>query len=62
MVRSMYENWSVLRRWPLRSLPLAGLFTVIPDLGKHRFEAGVVVDSGAGHQRLMKLLESEMSV
>jgi hypothetical protein len=61
MVRSMYENWSVMRRWPLRALLLADLVTIMPDLGKHRLEAGVVADSGAGHQKLMKQLESEMS-
>jgi hypothetical protein len=58
----MHENWSVVRRWPFRALLLADLLTIRPDLGKHRLETGVVADSGAGHQRLMKLLESEMSV
>ena len=57
----MYENWSVMRRWPLRAHLLADLVTIMPDLGKHRLETGVVADSGAGHQKLMKLLESEMS-
>ena len=70
----MHENWSTVRRWPIRSRllsrqlsrllsrQLSGFFTIIADLGETRRETGVVADTGAGHQKLIKLLESEMSV
>ena len=57
----MHENWSTVRRWPIRSRQLSGFFTIIADLGETRRETGVVADTGAGHQKLIKLLESEMS-
>jgi hypothetical protein len=34
----------------------------MPDLGETRCETAVVDDTGAGHQKMIKLLESEMSV
>ena len=66
----MHENWSTVRRWPIRlrllsrllSRQLSGFFTIIADLGETRRETGKVADTGAGHQKLIKLLESEMSV
>ena len=66
MALSMHENWPTVRRWPIRSRllsrQLSGFFTIIADLGETRRETGVVADTGAGHQKLIKLLESEMSV
>ena len=58
----MHENWSTVRRSPIRSRLLLGIFTIMPDLGRPVEKTGVVVDTGAGHQKLTKLIESEMSV
>ena len=55
-------NWSTVRRWSIRSRWLSGLIWIMPDLGETRCETGVVADTGAGHQKMIKLLESEMSV
>ena len=30
----MHENWSTVRRSPIRSHLLLGLFTIMPDLGE----------------------------
>jgi len=35
---------------------------VVPDPGKRRTATDVGTDFGAGHQKLIELLESEMSV
>ena len=58
----MHENWATVRRWSIRSRWLSGLIWIMPDLGETRCETGVVADTGAGHQKMIKLLESEMSV
>ena len=66
----MHENWPTVRRWPIRSRllsrllsrQLSGFFTIIADLGETRRQTGMVADTGAGHQKLIKLLESEMSM
>ena len=58
----MHENWSTVRRWSIRSRWWSGLLWIMPDLGETRCETAVVDDTGAGHQKMIKLLESEMRV
>lgn len=62
VVHSVHENSLVARTRPVRSRLLAALVMVVPDPGKRRTATDVGTDFGAGHQKLIELLESEMSV
>ena len=58
----MHENWSTCEAMADTITLLIRPFHDHAGSRRDSRETGVVADTGAGHQKLMKLLESEMSV